>query len=219
LSSKNLQKPLYGEFMSDDYDDIDEFFEKIKENFDLNWDNFDVDFFFLPGPSLNQTKNPKDKKGKAFKVTYHFEPGMDKPEIKIEGDFDQNKLQDYLKRLNLSKYSKFHELRKTAKIKEINAKELQIESTKNYDKIKIIEPYSELIEYEDFLEIVIEVPGVEKGHFLLSLSEDRRVLKINAESQIRRFSKEINLPFKCTMNDYSLDINNGIAILKINKKN
>ncbi|MFX1587495.1 MAG: Hsp20/alpha crystallin family protein [Promethearchaeota archaeon] len=203
--------------MSDDYDDIDDFFEKIKENFGLNWDNFDVDFFFLPGPSLNQTKNPKDKKGKAFKVTYHFEPGMDKPEVRIEGDFDQNKLQDYLKRLNISKYSNFRQLPKKAKVKEINAEELQIEPTKNYNKIKILEPYSELIDYEDFIEIVIEVPGVEKGHFLLSLSEEGRNLKISAESQIRRFVKEIKLPFKCTMDNYSLDINNGIAILKLNK--
>ena len=205
--------------MSDDYDDIDDFFRKIKENFGLNWDNFDVDFFFLPGPGLDQKKNPKNKIDKGFKVTYHFEPGMDKPEIRIEGDFDQNKLQDYVKRLNLSKYSNFHQLPKTAKIKEINAKELQIEPKKNYNKIKIIEPYSELIEYEDFIEIVIEVPGVEKGHFLLSLREDKRNLKINAESQIRKFVKEIRLPFKCTMDDYILDINNGIAILKINKKN
>jgi HSP20 family molecular chaperone IbpA len=204
--------------MSEDYDDIDDFFEKIKENFGLNWDKFDVDFFFLPGPRFDQTKNPKNKKGKGFKVTYHFEPGMDKPEIKIEGDFDQNKLQDYLKRLNVSKYSNFHQLPETAKVKEFNAKELQIDPTKNYNKTKIIEPYSELNEYKDFIEIVIEVPGVEKGHFLLSLSEDRRNLKISAESQIRRFVKEINLPFKCTMDDYSLDINNGIAILKLNKK-
>jgi HSP20 family molecular chaperone IbpA len=203
--------------MSDDYDDIDDFFERIKENFGLNWEKFDVDFFFLPGPSLDQIKNPKNKKGKSFKVTYHFEPGMDKPEIRIEGDFDQNKLQDYLKRLDLSKSSNFHQLPKKAKVKEINAKELQIEPTKNYNKIKIIEPYSELNEYEDFIEIVIELPGVEKGHFLLSLSEDKRNLKISAESQIRRFVKEIKLPFTCTMDDYSFDINNGIAILKLNK--
>ncbi|MFW9946691.1 MAG: Hsp20/alpha crystallin family protein [Candidatus Odinarchaeota archaeon] len=203
--------------MSDDYDDIDDFFERIKENFGLNWDKFDVDFLFLPGSSLDQTKSPKNKKGKGFKVTYHFEPGMDKPEIRIEGDFDQSKLQDYLKRLNLSKYSNFQQLPKTTKVKEINAIELQIEPTKNYDKIKIIEPYSELNEYEDFIEIILEVPGVEKGHFLLSLTEDGRNLKISAESQIRKFVKMIKLPFKCTMDDYSLDINNGIAILKLNK--
>ncbi|MFX1494113.1 MAG: Hsp20/alpha crystallin family protein [Promethearchaeota archaeon] len=203
--------------MSDDYDDIDDFFERIKENFGLNWDKFDVDFLFLPGPSLDQTKSPKNKKGKGFKVTYHFEPGMDKPEIRIEGDFDQSKLQDYLKKLNLSKYSNFQQLPKTTKVKEINAIELQIEPTKNYDKIKIIEPYSELNEYEDFIEIILEVPGVEKGHFLLSLTEDGRNLKISAESQIRKFVKMIKLPFKCTMDDYSLDINNGIAILNLNK--
>ena len=102
-------------------------------------------------------------------------------------------------------------------MRELDAKKLQIEPGLIPTNIKTVEPYSDLAEYDDRIEIVVETPGVEKGHFLLSLDEDGRKLRINAESQIRRFQKLIKLPFKCTMDNYSFEVNNGIAIIKLNK--
>ena len=92
--------------MTKDNDEYDDFFEMIKKYLGINSDIFDVDFLFLPEP----TSNPKNKNSTGFKVTYHFEAGMDKPEVRIEGDFDERKLQDYLKRINYSKYPDFKHL-------------------------------------------------------------------------------------------------------------
>lgn len=203
--------------LSDDYDDHDDFFEMIRKYLGINSDMFDVDFLFLPTPSLNSSNKPKDKNSKGFKVTYHFEAGMDKPEVKIEGDFDQKKFQEYLKRFKIGKDFNPIQLARKSKIREVDAKNLQIEPELNTTNIKAIEPYSDVAEYEDCVEIVVETPGVEKGHFLLSLNEDGKKLKINAESQIRKFLKTIKLPFNCTMDNYSFEINNGIAIIKLNK--
>ena len=68
------------------------------------------------------------------------------------------------------------------------------------------------------MEIILEVPGVEKGHVILSLSNDGRKLKINAQNPIRNFEKEINLPFKSSLEGHVMDINNGIASIIIKKK-
>ncbi|MFX1499096.1 MAG: Hsp20/alpha crystallin family protein [Promethearchaeota archaeon] len=204
--------------MTDDHDDYDDFFEQIKKYLGTNLDMFDVDFLFLPEP----TSDPKSKKAKGFKVTYHFEAGMDKPEVRIEGDFDESKLQDYLKRINFSKnsnYPRFQRSAKQTKRKEIDVKELSLDSSKGEGNLKFIEPFSELTECTDHYKIVIEAPGVEKGHFLLSLSEDGKNLNINAESQFRKFLKNIKLPLKCTLDNYKLEMKNGIISLRINKLN
>jgi len=199
--------------MSDDYDEYDDLFEMIKKYLGVNTDMFDVDFLFLPEPS----SDPKSKKGTGFKVTYHFEAGMDKPEVRIEGDFDEKKLQEYLKRINYSNYPNFKGISQKVNKKEIDVKDLQLGSVNPDNKFKSIEPFSEVIECTDHIKIILEAPGVEKGHFLLSLSEDGRNLKINAESQFRKFLKKIKLPLKCTLDNYNLEIKNGIITLRLNK--
>lgn len=204
--------------MSDDPDEYDDFFEQIKKYLGINLDMFDVDFLFLPEP----TSDPKSRKAKGFKVTYHFEAGMNKPEVRIEGDFDENKLQEYLKRINFSNYPDYRGFKgssKQMKKKEIDVKELSFDSNRSDDNPKFIEPFSELIECNDHYRIIIEAPGVEKGHFLLSLSEDGKNLNINAESQFRKFLKNIKLPLKCTLDNYKIEMKNGIITLKINKLN
>ncbi|MFW9773247.1 MAG: Hsp20/alpha crystallin family protein [Candidatus Heimdallarchaeota archaeon] len=199
--------------MTNDDDEYDDFFKMIKKYLGINSDMFDVDFLFLPEP----TSDPKNKNSTGFKVTYHFEAGMDKPEVRIEGDFDERKLQDYLKRINYSKYPNFKHLTNQIKKKQIDVKELRLDSAKSADDLSSIEPFSELIECPDHFKIIIEAPGVEKGHFLLSLSEDGKSLNINAESEFRRFLKNIKLPLKCTLENYKLAMKNGIITLKLNK--
>jgi len=68
------------------------------------------------------------------------------------------------------------------------------------------------------VEIILEVPGVEKGHVILSLSNDGRKLKIIAKNSNRNFEKEIKLPFKSSLDGHIMDINNGIASIIIKKK-
>ncbi|NHJ19860.1 MAG: hypothetical protein EAX91_02865 [Candidatus Lokiarchaeota archaeon] len=207
--------------MSDDYDDdYNDFIERIKKYLNIDSDIFDVDFLFLPEPNYDPNVSPKDKNMKGFKVTYHFETGMDKPEIRIEGEVDEKKLQDYFKRLNISNFSQLKRLNPSKRKQPINVGKLslqpKIEGNKSMTKSKV--PYHEINVYDDYADILVEAPGVEKGHILLSLSEDGRKLKISIEINFVNTEKVIQLPFESTMENHILEVNNGIVSIIMRKK-
>ena len=88
--------------MSYNYDDDDynDFIERIKEYLKNAKGIVDFDIFFMDEPNTDGKLRP-DSKG--FKVSYHFEPGMDKPEVKIEGDFNPKKNSRLSKAIKLPK--------------------------------------------------------------------------------------------------------------------
>jgi len=182
-------------FLSDEFDDdYNEFLERIKKFLNIDSDIFDVDFLFLPEPNFAPSTNPKNRSVKGFKVTYHFESGMDKPEIKIEGNFDEKKLQDYFKRLNISNFPQFKRLGQSDKKQSIEVGNLSLEPYLEQKKSLTKEPYYEINSHDEFADIVIEAPGIEKGHIILSLS------------------------FESTMEDHVLEVNNGIVSIIMRKK-
>lgn len=206
--------------MSDEYDDdYNDFLERIKEYLNLDQGTFDVDFLFLPEPNFGPMTNRNDDKFKGFKVTYHFESGMDKPEIKVEGNFDEKKLQNYFKKINLSKNSQLKRLNPSRDRQTIDVSTLSLHP--NYERGDILtkDPYFEKIFNKDSAEIIIEAPGIEKGHILLSLTEDGRTLRISIEINFINIEREILLPFESTMDDHVLEFNNGIITIIMHKKN
>lgn len=206
--------------MSDEYDDdYNDFLERIKEYLNLDQGAFDVDFLFLPEPNFGPMTNRNDDKFKGFKVTYHFESGMDKPEIKVEGNFDEKKLQNYFKKINLSKNSQLKRLNPSRDRQAIDVSTLSLHP--NYERGDILtkDPYFEKIFNKDSAEIIIEAPGIEKGHILLSLTEDGRTLRISIEINFINIEREILLPFESTMDDHVLEFNNGIITIIMHKKN
>jgi len=217
LSRDNLQYKKVS-YLADDYNENDDFFEKIRKFFKFKTDMFDIDLLFLPESSLDPNQNPKNKNVKGFKVSYHFEPGMDEPEVKIEGDLDNKKLQDYLKNLNVSDFSPVGNLVKSDKKRIIDVKNLRLNSPEMSEASNIIEPFTELNTFDDYIEIIMELPGIEKGHVILSINEDATKLKVSAESGFRKYLKEIKLPFQSSLENYNLEVNNGIAIITIKKK-
>ena len=206
--------------MSDEYDDdYNDFLERIKEYLNLDQGAFNVDFLFLPEPNFDPKMNRNDNKFKGFKVTYHFESGMDKPEIKVEGNFDEKKLQEYFKTFNLSKHPQIRRLNPSRDRQIIDASKLSLQP--NYEKINSLtkDTYFEINFHEDSAEIIIEAPGIEKGHILLSLSEDGRTLRVSIEINFINIEREIILPFESTMDDHILEVNNGIiTIIMLRKK-
>jgi HSP20 family protein len=198
-------------------DDIDDIFDEIKKHFKFNSDIFDLDFFFFPESNLNNELNPESRK-KAFKVSYHYESGMDKPDIKIEGDFDEKKLQEYLKKHNIEPDPRFDNLFKSQLNKDIDAGELTLEPMSTKKDSKVIEPYTEINDFDDFIEIILEVPGIEKDDISLGCNEKDKKLTISAQSQKRDYFKHISIPSNCLMDDYTLEVQNGIAILKFKKE-
>ena len=177
-----------------------------------------MDFLFLPESNFDPNFNLKDEKVKGFKVTYHFESGMDKPEIRIEGNFDENKLKDYFNRMNISNLPQFKRIAQSRKKQTIDLGTLSLQPNIEPRKSVVKEPYHEINVHEDFVEIIIEAPGVEKGHIILSLSKDARKLKVSIEINYVNSEKIIQLPFESTMENHVLEVNNGIVSIIMRKK-
>ncbi|MBY9009686.1 MAG: hypothetical protein KGD74_07475 [Candidatus Lokiarchaeota archaeon] len=210
--------------MSDEYDDeydddYTDFIERIKKHLNLDQGAFDVDFLFLPESKFDSRAIRNDDKFKGFKVTYHFESGMDKPEIKVEGNFDEKKLQEYFKKFNLSKHPQLNGSKPSRNRQAIDVGTLSLQPNHEKEDSLTSEPYFEISFHEDSAEIIIEAPGIEKGHILLSLGEDRITLRVSIEINFINIEREIVLPFESTMDDHILEVNNGIITIIMHKKN
>jgi len=200
--------------MTDEYDD---FIEKIKKMLNIDSDRFDIDLFFMPEKNMKFPFNHDKENMKGFKISYHFNKGMDKPEIRFEGDIDKEKLQEYLKNIDISRYPQFKDLIEKRQPNVIDAKELYLEPCMDKDETCIIDPFSEMNATDDRVEILIEMPGIEKGHILISALEDGNKVKISAENESRKFLKTFDLPYKVKVGDYTMDVNNGITTIKFLK--
>lgn len=198
-------------------DDIDDLFDEIRKHFNFDSDIFDLDFFFFPESNLNNELNPESKK-KAFKASYHYESGMDKPDIKIEGDFDEKKLFDYLKKHNIEPDSRFNNLFRPQSNNALDAGELSLEPINNKKDSSVIEPYTEINDLDDDTEVILEVPGIEKDDIILGINNKDKKITVSAEGPKRKYFKHIDLPSNCLMDDYTLEVQNGIAILKFKKE-
>lgn len=199
--------------MSDDYNDV---FDEIRKFFKFNSNLFDADFFIFPESDKDLDFNKKNTSG--FKISYHFESGMDEPEIKIEGDIDEKKLLEYLKKHNIESDSRFKKLFDLKSKGVIDAKELSLEPNKNKEKTHVIEPHTEINSFHDFTEIILEVPGIQMDDVILSINNDERKVTFSARNKFRNYLKHIYLPLNTPMEDYSLDVNNGIATLKFRRQ-
>jgi HSP20 family molecular chaperone IbpA len=205
--------------MSDEFDDdYNDFLDRFKKFLNIDSDIFDVDFLFLPEPNFDPKGNQKDDNIKGFKVTYHFESGMDKPEIRIEGDFDEKKLKEYFKRFNNASFPQLKRLGQSRKKQTIDVGTLSLQPNINPGKSMKKDPYQEINIHEDFVDILIEAPGIEKGHILLSLSQDGRELKVSIEINFVSTERVIRLPYECTMDNHVLTVNNGIVSILLEKK-
>jgi len=199
--------------LSDEYDDYDDIIDQLKKFFNFNSKLFDMDFFFFP--EMSEQLDPKRKKSKGYKISYHFETGMDEPDVKIEGDIDEKELSQHLKGYDLGKDPRFKVLKRPTRKELIDAEEISLEPTEQHEESHITEPFTEVNDCNDFTQIIIEVPGIEKGDIKLDLNDKGNKLIISAENQIRKYFKEIYLPFKASLKNYLLDVNNGIATLKV----
>ncbi len=200
--------------MPDYFDDI---IDEIKKYFKLDSDIFDVDFLFIPESESNLWLKPEDKKVKGFKISYHFETGMEKPEIKIEGNIEDKKIREYLKDVDLSRYPTLKNLFETKSMKEIDAGKLSLESHDQDENLYILEPHTEINDYKDYTEIVLEIPGMSKEDVIIDFSEEGNKLIFNAENNNRKYLKKVYLPFTSSTEDFKMEVKNGLAIIIVKK--
>jgi len=176
-----------------------------------------VEFFVFPEPDFHKNINDFDQKG--YKVSYHFETGMDKPDVKIEGDIDENKLREYFKKFNMDDLPQINKIMKSNNTSKMvyDANELSLEPCDRNDPSCEIEPYTEIIDFEDSSEIILEIPGINQNEILVNFHDEGRKLTFSAQNEKRNYVKQIQLPFKSSMDHYTIDVNNGIAILKVKR--
>ena len=204
--------------MSNDFDDI---IDKIKKFFNFKSDIFDLDVLVFPEPSENNSLKFGDENAEGFKVSYHFETGMDKPEIKIEGDFDERKLHEYLKQFNVDQdvpiQGNFPPVQKDVldagmlSLDNVHDEKLVLEEEPSI----IFEPDTEINDFDYFTEIILEVPGIKEEDIFVSFNEDGSRITIFAQNEKRKYQKDIHLSFKASESNYTLKVNNGLAIIRV----
>jgi HSP20 family molecular chaperone IbpA len=201
-------------------DDFDDFIDRIKRYFKLDSDMFDVDFLFIPESDMNLKNPPNEKNVKGFKVSYHYESGMDKPEIKVEGEIDNKNIREYLKNVDISKVPKLNDLNNSQSSKEIDASTLSLETSlkkAEEGERNLKEPYTEICDNEGFSEILIEIPGMGEDNVNIKFEEKGKKLIFTAKNEKRKFTKAIPLPFYSSESECEIEVNNGIAIIKVSR--
>jgi len=207
------------ESVSNDFDDI---IDRIKKFFNFKSDMFDVDVLVFPEPTEDVNLKFGDESAEGFKVSYHFETGMEKPEIKIEGDFDERKLHDYLKHFNLDQNVPIQENFPYIQKNVVDAGMLSLDDLHDEDYLLeeepsyVFEPETEINDFDYFTEIILEVPGIEEEDIFVSFNDDGTKMTVLAQNEKRKYQKDIHLPFKASENNYTLKVKNGLAILRVN---
>ncbi len=205
-----------------DNDDFEDFIENLKDYLDIDEDNFDIEFYISSKNELNN-RSKLDSENNGFKISYHYEEGMDEPNIKIQGDIDEKELNDYLKNLDLTKiYPKIRKfnISNTNQDKShdfFDTEELSIKPNMKQEELSYKEPYIEVHNLKNFIEILLEAPGIKKDDILITLNGNKKTLIFEAENSGKRYHKKIKLPYKISIINESLDFNNGLIIFKCKK--
>ncbi|NVM37916.1 MAG: hypothetical protein HWN81_20150 [Candidatus Lokiarchaeota archaeon] len=198
-------------------DDFDDIIDEIKKYFKLDSDIFDVDFLFIPESKNDLGLKPENKNVKGFKVSYHFESGMEKPEIKIEGNVDEKSIRELLNDIDISKYPTLKKMLEAKSMKEYDTEMLSLDSHEQEGDLYILEPHAEINDYKDYTEIVFEIPGMSEEDVIIEFSEGGNQLLFKAENENRKFMKSVHLPFISSLKDYEIEVKNGLAIIVAKK--
>jgi len=189
---------IFGEDPKDFMKKLRDFFTNISGfmSKDLSADEFSLD----------------EKDMKSYSISYKYGKGMNEPEIRIEGDIDVDSFSKFLRKLP-EFYTERPERKEIELIPELKMKDTEAKIEEN-SKISV-EPYADITEFSDFVEVCVELPGVKKDDIKLRFDPSGKELTIEAYREDKDFYKEIMLPNGLNTNDYKLDLKNGIACIKI----
>ncbi|MFB6471219.1 MAG: archaeal heat shock protein Hsp20 [Vulcanisaeta sp. AZ3] len=81
-----------------------------------------------------------------------------------------------------------------------------------------IEPLTDVIEEEDSIKVVMDMPGVDKDKISIKISEDGKKLIISARNGDRRYYKEIELPTEVDSTQSKAAYRNGVLTVELKKK-
>ncbi|MEM1598257.1 MAG: archaeal heat shock protein Hsp20 [Pyrobaculum sp.] len=88
------------------------------------------------------------------------------------------------------------------------------------EKIEVvdeIDPLTDIVEEDDKIKVVVDMPGVEKEDIKVYVSEDGRTLTIDAKGKDRKYHKEIRLPAAVDPNKAKATYKNGVLSVELEK--
>lgn len=198
----------------DEYDDL---FDKIKKYFKIDSDFFDVDFLFIPESENSLNLKPENDNFKGFKISYHFERGMEKPDVRIKGNIDKRQIRDYLNNIDISKDPSLKKIFDVSTKEEIDVNNLSLDFSEDTIDLPIVDPDTEINNYNEYAEIILDIPGINKEDVLLEFKKSGTELIFSAENRNRKYNKILTLPFKCNHENCKLEIKNGLVIINIKR--
>ncbi len=81
-----------------------------------------------------------------------------------------------------------------------------------------IEPLTDVIEDEDKVRVVVEMPGVDKENISVTVSDDGKKLYVSARSGDRKYYKEIDLPAPVDPKKAKATYKNGVLSVELEKR-
>jgi HSP20 family protein len=88
------------------------------------------------------------------------------------------------------------------------------------EKIEVvdeIDPLTDIVEEDDKIKVVVDMPGVEKEDIKLYVSEDGKTLTIDAKGKDRKYHKEIRLPAAVDPSKAKATYRNGVLSIELEK--
>ncbi len=81
-----------------------------------------------------------------------------------------------------------------------------------------IEPLTDVIEEDDKIRVIVDLPGVNKEDIKVTVTEDGRKLIISARGEDRKYYKEIDLPAPVDPEKAKATYRNGVLTVELEKK-
>ncbi|MFN3804875.1 MAG: archaeal heat shock protein Hsp20 [Pyrobaculum sp.] len=88
------------------------------------------------------------------------------------------------------------------------------------EKIEVvdeIDPLTDIVEEDDKIKVVIDLPGVDKEDIKIYVSEDGRTLTVDARGKERKYHKEIRLPAAVSPDKTKATYKNGVLSVELEK--
>ena len=177
----------------------------------------DLDFFVFPQRSEGVVPPHPDDASKGYKISIHYEPEMEEPDVKIERGYDEDEIKEHLGKdaIDLSKL-----LEKLPKKKPQNhvldAEDLSLQPQEQaIPEPKVKKPHAEVHEKAHSLEIIAEMPGIQLDDIILSFEERGKKLVMSGKTKHRYYIRGFDLPFQSCVDETKLRVKNGIVCLTI----
>jgi len=78
-----------------------------------------------------------------------------------------------------------------------------------------VEPFTDILEEDDVIKVIVDMPGVEKEDIKVEATED--MITVSAEREERKYYKDIKLPVKVKPETAKAQYKNGVLTITVEK--